>query len=227
MSDSNPKALFAYVTEQLNQFGLAYLHIIEPRVKGNVVIAEGQASPFSTIASAVSGSKPPAAMILPLNIFRSCSDATAQALTAKTVADGNGYKAQERGRFDKDFATVEQVRMPVLEVRVGEDAVQEEQHRCGKDEIVQASPKRTADASTEQRREEYEQQKIERRGAGKVEFWLQRGLDREEDVEQTEAGLIEEEKDDRIPLVKREEIHVSMRPALQRAVAHREEHAEP
>ena len=43
MSDSNPQALFAYVTDQLNHFGLAYLHIIEPRVKGNVVIAEGQA----------------------------------------------------------------------------------------------------------------------------------------------------------------------------------------
>jgi N-ethylmaleimide reductase len=43
MSDSNPTALFAYVAEQLNRFGLAYLHVIEPRVKGNVVIAEGQA----------------------------------------------------------------------------------------------------------------------------------------------------------------------------------------
>ena len=43
MSDSNPRALFDYVAEQLNQFGLAYLHIIEPRVKGNVLVAEGQA----------------------------------------------------------------------------------------------------------------------------------------------------------------------------------------
>jgi N-ethylmaleimide reductase len=43
MSDSNPTALFDYVAEQLNGFGLAYLHVIEPRVKGNVVIAEGQA----------------------------------------------------------------------------------------------------------------------------------------------------------------------------------------
>jgi N-ethylmaleimide reductase len=43
MSDSNPQALFGYVAEQLNRFGLAYLHVIEPRVKGNVVIAEGQA----------------------------------------------------------------------------------------------------------------------------------------------------------------------------------------
>jgi N-ethylmaleimide reductase len=43
MSDSNPEALFKYVAEQLNHFNLAYLHIIEPRVKGNVVIVEGQA----------------------------------------------------------------------------------------------------------------------------------------------------------------------------------------
>jgi N-ethylmaleimide reductase len=42
MSDSNPAAVFDYVAEQLNQFGLAYLHIIEPRIKGNVLIAEGQ-----------------------------------------------------------------------------------------------------------------------------------------------------------------------------------------
>ncbi len=41
MSDSNPAALFDYVGEQLNQFGLGYLHIIEPRIKGNVLIAEG------------------------------------------------------------------------------------------------------------------------------------------------------------------------------------------
>jgi N-ethylmaleimide reductase len=43
MSDSNPQALFGYVAEQLNRFGLAYLHIIEPRVKGNIVLVEGQA----------------------------------------------------------------------------------------------------------------------------------------------------------------------------------------
>ena len=43
MSDSNPQALFSYVAEHLNEYGLAYLHIIEPRVKGNIVINEGQA----------------------------------------------------------------------------------------------------------------------------------------------------------------------------------------
>jgi N-ethylmaleimide reductase len=42
MSDSNSGALFTYVADRLNQFGLAYLHIVEPRVKGNVVIHEGQ-----------------------------------------------------------------------------------------------------------------------------------------------------------------------------------------
>jgi N-ethylmaleimide reductase len=42
MSDSDPKSLFTYVAKHLNRFGLAYLHIIEPRVKGNVVVAEGQ-----------------------------------------------------------------------------------------------------------------------------------------------------------------------------------------
>ncbi len=40
--DSDPDALFDYVAKELNQFGLAYLHIIEPRVRGNVVTAEGQ-----------------------------------------------------------------------------------------------------------------------------------------------------------------------------------------
>ena len=34
--------------------------------------------------------------------------------------------------------------MAVLEARVGEDTVQEEQHRSGKDNIVQASPEKTA-----------------------------------------------------------------------------------
>ena len=42
MSDSDPQALFGYVAEALNRFGLAYLHIIEPRVRGYVTVGEGQ-----------------------------------------------------------------------------------------------------------------------------------------------------------------------------------------
>jgi N-ethylmaleimide reductase len=41
MSDSDPIALFSYVAEQLNKLGIAYLHIIEPRIKGAVEIEEG------------------------------------------------------------------------------------------------------------------------------------------------------------------------------------------
>ena len=43
MSDSNPEATFDYVASALNRFGLAYLHIIEPRVNGSEVVVEGQA----------------------------------------------------------------------------------------------------------------------------------------------------------------------------------------
>lgn len=46
MSDSNPEALFTYAAGQLNQFGLAYLHLIEPRVFGNVDI-EGNPAPVA------------------------------------------------------------------------------------------------------------------------------------------------------------------------------------
>lgn len=41
MSDSNPEATFSYVAGQLNRLGLAYLHIIEPRIKGNDEVAPG------------------------------------------------------------------------------------------------------------------------------------------------------------------------------------------
>jgi N-ethylmaleimide reductase len=42
MNDSDPNMLFTYIAEQLNRFNLAYLHIVEPRVKGNIVVNEGQ-----------------------------------------------------------------------------------------------------------------------------------------------------------------------------------------
>jgi len=40
VSDSNPEATFGYVAEQLNNFDLAYLHIIEPRVMGDLTKVE-------------------------------------------------------------------------------------------------------------------------------------------------------------------------------------------
>jgi N-ethylmaleimide reductase len=41
MKDSNPQAVFNYVTEQLNQFNLAYLHVVEGGIHGG-----GVADPF-------------------------------------------------------------------------------------------------------------------------------------------------------------------------------------
>jgi N-ethylmaleimide reductase len=41
MSDSDPAALFGHVATRLDGFGPAYLHIIEPRIKGSVAVAEG------------------------------------------------------------------------------------------------------------------------------------------------------------------------------------------
>jgi N-ethylmaleimide reductase len=40
MSDSNPQATFGYVARRLDEYGVAYLHLIEPRIKGNAEIAD-------------------------------------------------------------------------------------------------------------------------------------------------------------------------------------------
>jgi N-ethylmaleimide reductase len=42
MGDSNPRALFRHVVERLNAFGLAYLHLIEPRIKGTDLVIPDQ-----------------------------------------------------------------------------------------------------------------------------------------------------------------------------------------
>jgi N-ethylmaleimide reductase len=41
MSDSDPAALFGHVATRLDGYKPAYLHIIEPRIKGNVAVADG------------------------------------------------------------------------------------------------------------------------------------------------------------------------------------------
>ena len=42
MFDSDPLATFGYVTEQLDRRRIAYLHVIEPRIKGIELVAEGK-----------------------------------------------------------------------------------------------------------------------------------------------------------------------------------------
>jgi N-ethylmaleimide reductase len=44
MSDSNPQATFGYVTTELDRLGIAYLHVVEPRIKGTEEVANGQSS---------------------------------------------------------------------------------------------------------------------------------------------------------------------------------------
>jgi N-ethylmaleimide reductase len=41
MSDSNPDALFGHAVKELKRFGLAYLHLIEPRIDGSKMRADG------------------------------------------------------------------------------------------------------------------------------------------------------------------------------------------
>lgn len=42
VSDTDPQGLFRHVADRLGQFGIAYLHIIEPRISGADTVAEGQ-----------------------------------------------------------------------------------------------------------------------------------------------------------------------------------------
>lgn len=49
ISDSDPEATFGYLADQLNRYPLAYLHVIEPRVKGVETIAEDQAPVASVL----------------------------------------------------------------------------------------------------------------------------------------------------------------------------------
>ena len=48
MSDSNSEATFGFVAEKLNAFGLAYLHIIEPRIRGSELIGEKNQAPIAS-----------------------------------------------------------------------------------------------------------------------------------------------------------------------------------
>lgn len=42
MSDSDPQATFGYVADRLDGLGIAYLHVVEPRIKGTELIAEAE-----------------------------------------------------------------------------------------------------------------------------------------------------------------------------------------
>ena len=43
MSDSHPASTFGHVVTELDRLGIAYLHVVEPRIKGIEEVAKGQA----------------------------------------------------------------------------------------------------------------------------------------------------------------------------------------
>jgi N-ethylmaleimide reductase len=55
MSDSDPAATYGHAAEKLNDYGLAYLHLIEPRIAGNVQIAEAPPVACATLRPVFKG----------------------------------------------------------------------------------------------------------------------------------------------------------------------------
>jgi N-ethylmaleimide reductase len=89
MGDSNSDALFDHVGSELNKFGLAYLHVIEPRVKGNTVIKEGQGAIASERLRKIFNGK-----ILSAGGFEpETAEATVEAGIADMVAFGRHFVA--------------------------------------------------------------------------------------------------------------------------------------
>ncbi len=55
MHDSDPQALFTFVARALGQRGIAYVHVIEPRVKGNTEIGDQTAVAAAMVKQAFGG----------------------------------------------------------------------------------------------------------------------------------------------------------------------------
>ena len=87
MSDTDCMALFSHVADALNQFGLGYLHIIEPRVKGNVVIQQGQGPVASELLGKIFTGK----IIAAGGFEPDTAEAAVQAGTADAIAFGRHF----------------------------------------------------------------------------------------------------------------------------------------
>ncbi len=82
--DSDRKALFTYVVKELNRFNLSYLHLVEPRVHGNVT-AE---NPDMTLSSAYFRTIYPGTIIGAGGYDREIGEATLNAGDADLIAYG-------------------------------------------------------------------------------------------------------------------------------------------
>jgi N-ethylmaleimide reductase len=89
MSDSDPRATFGYAAEQLDKRGIAYLHVIEPRVKGIELIAEGQ----EPIAAQHVRSKFSRTLVAAGGFDRESAEAIIEAGNADLVAFGRSFIA--------------------------------------------------------------------------------------------------------------------------------------
>ncbi|WP_246795055.1 alkene reductase [Burkholderia perseverans] len=89
MSDSNPQATFSYATQALNRFGLAYLHVIEPRIKGTEDLEDG-AQP---VAAAMLRRHFQGPLMAAGGFDRASAEAILEAGVADTIAFGRAFLA--------------------------------------------------------------------------------------------------------------------------------------
>lgn len=160
-----------------------------------------------------------------------------QTFSPQTKAHERGDDADKGRRLYEDLATVEKVGMAILERGIRKDAVEEEEHRRGKDQVMKLSPERPGEAGAQERRPKNEQEQVERTGTGEVEFGLQRRLNGQKNVEEPESRRVEEKQDHRMtegeedgapggPPMKEEHIDAPVRPVPYRAVTQRDEQAD-
>ena len=88
MSDSDPEATFGYVAARLDELGIAYLHVVEPRIKGTELIAEAEPVAVRHLRPLFRG-----AMIAAGGFDGASAEALLQAGDADAVAFGRAFIA--------------------------------------------------------------------------------------------------------------------------------------
>jgi N-ethylmaleimide reductase len=89
VADSNPGATFGYLTAKLDERGLAYIHVIEPRIKGDSTLVEGQ----TPVASAALRKTYKGVIIAAGGFDREQAEAIIQKGDADLVAFGRFYSS--------------------------------------------------------------------------------------------------------------------------------------
>lgn len=90
MSDSDPEGLFTYVAQQLAPLKLAYLHLIEPRIAGNI---EDESRDQAPVAAQLIRKHYKGAIIAAGGFSQASAEAILQAGDADMVAFGRHFIA--------------------------------------------------------------------------------------------------------------------------------------